>query len=83
MAAKQVEVKGELSGLIRRVGKSGSESFSFNITGGDMQQWNRLLQFHREKVELTIIADQDELDLEGGKKNGKGGKEPKGAPADA
>lgn len=77
MAAKQVDVKAELSGLVRKVGKTGSESWSCHLSGTDMQVWNRLLQFHREKVEVTITADQSELDLEGGE-NGDG---PKGRRA--
>lgn len=71
MAAKNVDVKGELSGLVRKVGKSGSESWTFTLTGDDMQSWERLKLFHRERVEITITAAQDELALEG-EKTGKG-----------
>ena len=70
VGTKLMDVKGKLGGLVRKVNEDGGESWSFKITGDDLQAWEKLKLVHGDRVVLTIEAAQGELELDG--KNAQG-----------
>lgn len=63
MAARELQISGNMHGLARKIGKIGSEHITFVITTRELAMWDDLVGATEGAVELVLRPAQKELGL--------------------